>query len=75
MNWIPTVQDSEAAKKYKSAVRDFEDYPCAITSDKAAMEKQGAKDGEVVLFKIFDERRAVYEGAIDTEKLQEFVHR
>ena len=69
MNWIPTVQDSEAAKKYKSAVRDFEDYPCAITSDKAAMEKQGAKDGEVVLFKNFDERRAVYEGAINAEKL------
>ena len=43
--------------------------------DAAAMEKQGAKDGEVVLFKNFDERRAVYEGAINAEKLQEFIHR
>merc|ERR1712117_322339 len=60
---------------YKSAVRDFEEYPCGITSDAAAMEKQGAKDGEVVLFKNFDERRAVYEGAINAEKLQEFIHR
>ena len=75
MNRVKMAQDSEAAGKYKSAVRDFEDYPCAITSDKEAMEKQGAKDGEVVLFKNFDERRAVYEGAINAETLQEFIHR
>ncbi len=68
-------QESEAAKKYLDAVRDFDDYPCAITSSEEAMKKHEAKDGQVVLFKNFDERRAVYEGTIGTEALQEFVHR
>jgi protein disulfide-isomerase A1 len=67
--------NSDAVKKYLNAVRDFEDYPCAISSDKAAMEKHEAKDGQIVLFKNFDERRAVYEGAIGTDALQEFIHR
>ena len=31
--------ESEAAKKYLLAVRDYENYPVAITSDEAAFEK------------------------------------
>ena len=34
-----------------------------------------AKDGVVVLFKKFDDGRAVYEGAISKEQLLEFIQR
>merc|ERR1712223_1153166 len=40
-----------------------------------AAEKHNAKDGQVVLFKNFDDRRAVYEGAIAKENLLEFIQR
>ena len=56
--------ESDNAKAYKKSVKDYEEYPCGITSDMAAAEKLDAKDGQVILFKNFDDRRAVYEGAI-----------
>ena len=51
-------------------MKDFEDYPAGVTSDEAAFEANGAEDGQVILFKKFDEGKAVYEGAIGTEALQ-----
>jgi len=47
----------------------------AITSSEEAFADQEAKDGQVVLFKQFDEGRAVYEGGITKDSLQEFIHR
>ena len=73
--FLSQFQDSDKAKKYLAAVRDFEDYPCAITSDEKAIADNEATDEEVVLFKKFDEGRAVYSGAIATDVLQEFIHR
>jgi len=67
--------ESENAKAYKAAVKDYEEYPCGITSDMKAAEKHDAKDGEIVLFKNFDDRRAVYAGAIAKENLLEFIQR
>jgi len=67
--------ESDSAKAYKAAVKDYEEYPCGITSDMTAAEKHNAKDGQVVLFKNFDDRRAVYEGAIAKENLLEFIQR
>ncbi len=68
-------QDSSAAKDYLKAVKDYEEYPCGITSDAAAAEANNIKEGEVVLFKNFDDRRAVYEGAISKDSLLEFIQR
>ena len=67
--------ESDNAKAYKKSVKDYEEYPCGITSDMAAAEKLDAKDGQVILFKNFDDRRAVYEGAIAKENLLEFIQR
>eukprot|EP00093_Oithona_nana_P012966 12966.XXX_358204_361378_1 [CDS] Oithona nana genome sequencing. len=67
--------ESEAAKQYKEAVRDYEEYPCAITADMEAAKNHDAKDGEIVLFKNFDDRRAVYSGAIGKDALLEFIQR
>ena len=39
--------ESENAKAYKAAVKDYEEYPCGITSDMKAAEKHDAKDGEI----------------------------
>jgi len=67
--------ESENAKAYLAAVKDYEEYPCGITSDMKAAEKHDAKDGEIVLFKNFDDRRAVYSGAIAQDNLLEFIQR
>ena len=67
--------ESDNAKAYKASVKDYEEYPCGITSDMAAAEKLDAKDGQVILFKNFDDRRAVYEGAIAKDNLLEFIQR
>jgi len=67
--------ESEQANAYKKAVKDYEEYPCGITSDMDAAAKLDAKDGQVVLFKNFDDRKAVYEGAIAKENLLEFIQR
>jgi protein disulfide-isomerase A1 len=69
------AQKSDAAQRYLAAVRDFEDYPVGITSDEEVFKDQEAKDGQVILFKQFDEGRAVYEGGITRDSLQEFIHR
>eukprot|EP00096_Caligus_rogercresseyi_P004219 TRINITY_DN183_c0_g4_i1.p1 TRINITY_DN183_c0_g4~~TRINITY_DN183_c0_g4_i1.p1 ORF type:complete len:523 (-),score=193.74 TRINITY_DN183_c0_g4_i1:173-1741(-) len=68
-------KDSSNAKKYLSAVRDYEMYPMAFTSDEKIMEKLKVSDETVVLFKKFDEGKAVYEGPIDKDVLLEFVER
>lgn len=68
-------QTTKNAKDYLKAVQDYEEYRCAITSDEAAMEKHGAKDGQVVLFKKFDNGRAVYEGPCDQASMLEFIQR
>jgi len=68
-------QQSDVAKAYLKAVKDYEEYRCAITSDEEAMAKHNAKDGQVVLFKKFDSGRAVYEGAIDKDSMMEFIQR
>ena len=67
--------ESANAKAYVQAIKDYEEYPCGITSDMKAAEKHDAKDGEVVLFKNFDDRRATYEGAIGKDALLEFIQR
>ncbi|CAB4062342.1 PDIA1 [Lepeophtheirus salmonis] len=68
-------KESKNAKKYISAVRDYEVYPMAFTSDEKIFEKYKVNDETVVLFKKFDEGKAVYEGPIDKDVLLEFVER
>lgn len=92
--------ESEQCKKFQEAVRDYEEYPCAITSDEEAFKENKVckimvfkrhpspetrnvlqpllfkvEDGQVVLFKKFDEGRAVYEGAIGKDALRGFIEK
>lgn len=68
-------QTSDEAKKFLDAVRDYETYPIAISSDEDSMKKHEVGDKQILLLKKFDERRAVYEGAIGKDVLLEFVER
>ena len=75
---IGFFKDGEASKQaqdYLKAVKDYEEYKCAITSSEEAMKAHNAQDGQVVLFKKFDSGRAVYEGAIDRPAMLEFIQR
>ena len=69
-------QEGEKAKQFLAAVRDFEEYPIGISSNEEAMTANKVDEGTVVLFKKFDEGRAVYEGAIGKgDALIEFIQR
>ncbi len=67
--------ESDNARLFKQAVKDYEEYPCGITTHVQAGDKHDVKDGEIVLFKNFDDRKAVYSGAIGKEAVLEFIQR
>lgn len=67
--------ESDKAQAYKKAIKDYEEYPCGITSDLTAAGNHDAKDGEIVLFKNFDDRKAVYAGDVGKEAVLEFIQR
>merc|ERR550534_841763 len=47
-------------------------YPVGLTSDKEAMDHFGVKN-KIVLFKKFDEKKVVYEGALETQTIRDFI--
>lgn len=63
-------------EKYNKACLDYDDYgvhyPVGLTSDKEAMDHYGVKN-KIVLFKKFDEKKVVYEGALETQTIRDFI--
>merc|ERR1712227_433147 len=65
--------ESAEAKTFLAVADKMDDYPFAITSeDSIFTENKVEKDG-VVLFKKFDEGKAVYEGEVTDESLTKFI--
>jgi protein disulfide-isomerase A1 len=68
--------ESDRAKDYLKAVRDYDEYRTSVTTDEEAMKKYDAEDGQVIMFKKYDHKRVVYEyGDITKEKIVEFIQR
>ena len=63
----------EEAGKYNLACLDYEDYPVAITHLQEAQDHYKVGDNSVVLFKKYDEKKVVYEGDLETNKIREFI--
>ena len=61
---------------FSLACQDYDDYgvhyPVAVTTDQGAAEHYSARD-RVVLFKKFDERKVVYEGALGVQEIRDFI--
>lgn len=67
-------RESPEAKAFLAAASAIDDVPFAITGDDALYEKYEAKCGQIVLFKQFDEGKAVFAGdATSVIEIKQFV--
>lgn len=65
--------DSAEAKAFLSAASAVDDYPFAISSNADVYAKYETKSGSVILFKQFDEGKAVFDGEFTEDNLRKFV--
>lgn len=66
-------QTSEKAKLLLDVASAVDDIPFAVTSEAAVYTEYEAKCGDIVLFKKFDEGKAIYDGEADVETLKKFI--
>lgn len=66
-------RESAEAKAFLATANAVDDYPFAVTSSNDVYTKYEAKCGSVVLFKHFDDGKAVFEGEYTEEALKKFV--
>jgi protein disulfide-isomerase A1 len=66
-------RESAEAKTFISVVNAVDDFPFAITSNEDVYAKYEAKCGSIILFKNFDEGKAVYDGESSEESIKKFV--
>uniref|UniRef100_A0A6B2EGS5 Protein disulfide-isomerase n=1 Tax=Phlebotomus kandelakii TaxID=1109342 RepID=A0A6B2EGS5_9DIPT len=66
-------RESDAAKAFLAVANAVDEYPFGVTSNEDVYKKYEAKCGSVVLFKKFDEGKAVYEGDVEEESLKKFI--
>ncbi|KAG5675933.1 hypothetical protein PVAND_005790 [Polypedilum vanderplanki] len=66
-------RESDNFKAFLAAANAVDDYPFAITNNADVLKKYEAKDGKIVLFKQFDEGKAVFDGTFDEASIKKFV--
>lgn len=66
-------RESVEAKAFLSTAQAIDDYPFAITKNEEVYKKYEASCGKVILFKQFDEGKAVFDGTFDEVTLKKFV--
>ncbi|XP_055372999.1 protein disulfide-isomerase [Condylostylus longicornis] len=66
-------RESEAAKTFVSVANSLDSFIFAITSNDDVYSEYEAKDGSIMLFKPFDEKKAVFEGESSLENLKKFI--
>ncbi|XP_055323750.1 protein disulfide-isomerase [Sitodiplosis mosellana] len=65
--------ESAEAKTFLSVASGVDEYPFAITEADDVFSKYEAKDGAIILFKQFDEGKAVYEGESNEAEIKKFL--
>jgi len=63
---------SAEAKVFLATADNMDDYPFAIVADEAVAKENGVDSG-IVLFKKFDEGKAVFEGEVSEDLLTKFI--
>lgn len=66
-------RESEEAKTFLAVANAIDEYPFAITSSEDVITKYEAKQGSIVLFKQFDEGKAIYSGDNNEADIKKFV--
>ncbi|XP_043284274.1 protein disulfide-isomerase [Venturia canescens] len=65
--------ESAAAKVYLEVASAIDDHVFGISSSQEVFDEYKAKDGQVLLFKKFDEGKSVYEEELEPEQLKKFI--
>ncbi|XP_012231609.1 protein disulfide-isomerase [Linepithema humile] len=65
--------DSEAAKIFLEVGHIVDDHVFGITSSDEVLKEYEVEDGKIVLFKKFDEGKAVHDGEISVKDVQNFI--
>jgi len=65
--------DSANAKVFLEVAAALDDYPFGIVKDSAIFSEHSASDGSIVLYKKFDDGKAVFDGSHSTEEIIKFV--
>jgi len=65
--------ESDEAKAFIAAANALDTFVFAISSNDDVIAKYDSKDGSVLLFKPFDEKKAVFEGELNVENLKKFA--
>lgn len=66
-------RESAEAKVFLATANAVDDIPFGITSNEEVYKKYEASCGKVILFKHFDEGKAVFDGTFDEATLKKFV--
>lgn len=66
-------QESAEAKTFLAVANSVDEYPFGITSNEEVYAKYEAKCGAIVLFKSFDEGKAIYDGESNEAAIKQFV--
>jgi len=66
-------QASDLAKAYLGAAETLDDYAFALVSDAAVAKEHGIEEDQIVLFKKFDDGKAVYSGEATLDAVKKFV--
>lgn len=66
-------RESALAKTFLLVASGVDEFPFAITSDESVFTKYDVKDGSIVLFKSFDEGKAVYDGENNEADIKRFL--
>ncbi|XP_012268098.1 protein disulfide-isomerase [Athalia rosae] len=65
--------ESDAAKLFLNVAYSIDDQPFGISSSENVFAEYEAEDGKIILFKKFDEGKAVFESELSEEALKRFV--
>jgi len=66
-------RESAEAKVFLATANQVDDYPFAITKNEEVYKKYEASCGKVILFKQFDDGKAIFDGTFDEASLKKFV--
>lgn len=66
-------RESAEAKVFLATANAVDEYPFGITSNEEVYKKYEASCGKVILFKHFDEGKAVFDGTFEEAALKKFV--
>lgn len=66
-------RESEAAKAFLATANALDSFVFGITGKEEVIADLEAKDGDIVLFKPFDEKKSVFSGEVNQEALKKFA--